>query len=57
MTVTQYLIRNGYNTVEDWALDSDFTTDGKGNWFDEQGNGPIDIEGYLAELVAEGTAQ
>lgn len=55
MTVDKYLKKNGYASVEDWALDSDMEQR-EGVWYDSNDN-PIDIEEYLGVLIAEGIAQ
>jgi hypothetical protein len=43
-----YLERADYNTIEDWARDSDYTEqpEGSGVWTDEHGN-PVDLEEQL----------
>lgn len=59
-TVKQYLARNGYTSVEDWAIDSDFhynpsTTE----WTTDDGEITTiqNIIEYLAVLISEGNAQ
>jgi hypothetical protein len=38
-TTVAFLTEGGYVSVEDWALDSDFTLDSTtGEWFDDSGN-------------------
>lgn len=59
-TVKQYLAQNGYTSVEDWAIDSDFhynptTTE----WTTDDGE-VTDIPSiteYLAVLISEGRTQ
>lgn len=59
-TVKQYLARNGYTSVEDWAIDSDFdynpTT---GEWVTDAGDTTTltHIIEYLAVLISEGNTQ
>ena len=55
-TIKQYLARNGYTSVEDWAIDSDFTYDPQQGWVNDQGH-PTDIVEYLTVLVKEGHTQ
>lgn len=58
-TIKQYLARNGYTSVEDWAVDSDFTYDPTSGWTTEDGQptSVANITEYLAVLISEGHTQ
>lgn len=53
--VKGYLERNGYSSIDDWALDSDMYKVGD-MWYDSNDN-PIDPEEYLGVLISEGIAE
>ena len=53
-SLNDYLTRNGYSSVEEWALDSDFRYDKNDDiWYNDEGQ-PTDVEEYLTTLLAEG---
>lgn len=49
--IKEYLDKNGYSSVDEWAEDSDMTWDG-GSWLDSNGN-EIDPYEYLVALIME----
>lgn len=49
--IRDYLARNGYESIEDWAKDSDMENRG-GVWYDSDGN-EINVEEYLGTLISE----
>lgn len=50
-TINAWLAENGYDSVEQWAEDSDMTWEGS-YWVDSNGN-EIDPYEYLAALIME----
>lgn len=53
--IKEYLERNGYGSIDDWALDSDMKKR-NGTWYDSNNN-EIDPEEYLCTLINEGIAE
>ena len=53
ITIKQYLTQNGYSSVEDWAIDSDFTLGADNQWRNDEGH-VTNIVDYLHALLAEG---
>lgn len=50
--IDRYLAGNGYGTVEDWALDSDYERCGDGGWVDRDHQGdPVDIRDQLLNAL------
>lgn len=54
--VKEYLEKNGYGSISEWAKDSDMTQDEDGNWYDSNDE-EIDPEEYLCTLINEGIAE
>ena len=55
-SLNDYLTRNGYSSVEEWALDSDFHQGQDGAWRNDDGY-ETNVHEYLLTLLAEGCFQ
>ena len=55
-SLNDYLARNGYASVEEWALDSDLHQGSDGVWRNEDGH-ETNIRHYLLSLLLEGRVQ